>query len=256
VKTFLLWLSYDGTHFKGWQRQKDQRTVQATLERALQSMFGDGFRIRTSSRTDAGVHAFRHPVAVTTERLIPPSGIRKGLNALTPQDLAVVDVFEVPLEFSPKGCALSKTYRYVVKEGMGKDPFRDPYVWKVPSKLDLDRMAAEASCLLGEHDFTAFRAAHCDARTPVRIVNAVQIQRCGDEVAITITGNAFLRNMVRILAGSLVEVGQGRAHEGWLREVLSSRDRARAGRTAPARGLTLVDVAYPVEVLGNGACEW
>ena len=230
--------------------------MQASLEQALQSMFGDPFRIRTSSRTDAGVHALRHPVALTVERSIPPSGIRKGLNALTPEDLAIVDVFEVPLEFSPKGCALWKTYRYVVKEGMGKDPFRDRYVWKVPGKLDLDRMTAEASCLLGEHDFSAFRAAHCDARTPVRIVNAVQIQRCGNEVTITVTGNAFLRNMVRILAGSLVEVGLGKTPEGWLREVLSSQDRTLAGRTAPARGLTLMDVAYPVEVLGNGACEW
>lgn len=256
MKNLLLWLSYDGSQFFGWQRQKTHRSVQGELETALTSMFDGQFRLGTSSRTDAGVHARRHPVSVSVERDIPPMGVRKGLNALTPYDLSVIDVQEVPGGFSARKSAMGKTYRYRVRCSTIKDPFLDRFCWRVPWFLDADLMQAEARCLLGEHDFSAFRAANCDARSPVRLITSVHVERDGEEVWIQVGGNAFLRNMVRIIAGSLVEVGRGHRAPGWLKETLESKDRTRAGTTAPGRGLCLMDVTYPPELVASADNEW
>lgn len=251
MRNHLLWLRYDGALFHGWQRQQGPRTVQGELEAALDTILGRPYRLTSSSRTDAGVHALQHPVNVLCDCPIPASGLMKGLNSTLPADLSVTAALEVAADFNAKKMAVSKTYRYQVCEGRDPDPFLDRYAWRVGRPLDLDAMRHAAACLPGEHDFSAFRAADCDSKSPRRLLTALIIERTGPLVALTVSGNAFLRNMVRILAGSLVEVGTGRRGPDWLPAVLASRDRTRAGRTAPPQGLFLVGVDYPPEVFAE-----
>jgi tRNA pseudouridine38-40 synthase len=257
VRNYLLLLRYDGTGFHGWQRQDDAgasvRTVQGELERALATILGPEMHLKSSSRTDAGVHALAHPVNVQADSTIPPEGLLKGLNSLLPPDLSVFQAFTVPREFNAKKLALGKTYRYQWVEGVNRDPFVDRYAWRVKRPLDVPAMRTAASHLVGEHDFDAFRAAHCDAASSRRLLTGIVLERTDRLLSMTITGNAFLRNMVRIIAGSLTEVGLGRRTPEWIKEVLDSKDRTRAGQTAPPHGLFLLAVAYPPELLSDNA---
>lgn len=245
MRKFLLRLAYDGTGFHGWQRQLGVRTVQGELEAALDRVLGGEFRLGSSSRTDAGVHALRHPATVSTARSIPASGLLKGLNSLLGTDVAVTHAQVVDPSFDPKRMALRKVYRYRIIESQTPNPFEDKYGWRRRTPLDLSAMQAGARCLVGQHDFSSFRAADCDARHPHRFMHAVVVQRDGHVVTITVVGNAFLRSMVRVIAGTLVEVGRGRRTPASVQEVLEARDRSLAGQTAPACGLFLVDVLYP-----------
>jgi tRNA pseudouridine38-40 synthase len=257
VKALLLWVRYDGTNFHGWQVQKPgTRTVQGELTRCLETMLGQDFRLATSSRTDAGVHAMRHPVVLETESTIPAPGLLRGLNALTPPDLSVVGYHHVSQGFGSRKSALAKTYVYRVFESRIPDPFLDRQAWRVRDRVDLLAMRRAARCFIGEHDFDAFRSAHCDAPTTRRFINAMGVYRLDGLVQIVVTGNAFLRNMVRVMAGTLVEVGRHRLEPDDIAAILANRDRAQAGITAPARGLTLLDIHYPPEVLCYGACGW
>lgn len=258
-RAFLLWLRYDGTEFHGWQRQANARSVQGALEGALAVVLkgkGSSFRLGTTSRTDAGVHALRHPVGLETDSRIPMDGLLKGLNSVLPRDVSVVEVARAPEGFSARKASMAKTYVYRVMEDRVPDPFEDRYSWRLKGRLDLDAVRAGARHLLGEHDFSAFRSAECDAGTPRRLLNALVVQRDGRVVTFTVCGNAFLRNMVRIIVGSLVEVGMGRHAPEWIASVLASRDRTQAGRTAPPRGLFLAGVEFPTELLAEGAHAW
>lgn len=250
MKNYLLRLRYDGTQFHGWQRQANARTVQGELERALDTIFdGVSYRLSASSRTDAGVHALRHPVSLETDARIPPDGLLKGLNSLLPHDVSVREVLLVPSGFDAKKMALSKTYVYRILEDRIPNPFEERYAWRLPYGLDLDAMRLGAAYLLGEHDFSAFRSAQCDAKSPWRQINALVVAREGRIVTLTVNGNAFLRSMVRVIVGSLVRVGAGRESPEWISHVLESHDRTRAGLTAPARGLFLADVSFPPDLI-------
>jgi len=256
VKNYLLWIRYDGTEFHGWQRQTNARSVQGELEAALAVMLGHDFRLGSSSRTDAGVHARNHPVSLSTNSNIPQDGIQKGLNSLLPRDMAIVLIQETPPGFSARKRSIGKSYLYRVLESLAPDPFEARYSWRIKQKLDLAAMQAGAKLLRGEHDFSAFRSSQCDCRTTRRFVSSVHVERNGRVITIAVSGNAFLRNMVRIIAGSLVEVGTRRHPPAWIGEVLESRDRTMAGITAPAMGLCLRSVYFPTEVLCSGAHEW
>jgi len=167
--------------------------------------------------------------------------------------MAVSEIWRAPENFRPAKSATGKTYRYRLLESIVPDPFEERYSWRRRGPIDLPAMVAAARHLVGHHDFSAFRAADCDARSPLRLVTGIHLERRGAMIIITLTGNAFLRNMVRIIAGSLVQVGLRREKPQWIAEILASRDRTLAGQTAPPQGLFLVDVNYPAEVLCHGA---
>ncbi len=243
----LLSLEFDGTDFAGWQRQDGQRTVQACLEAALDQLLGEPpARLRASSRLDAGVHARGLPVMVTTDRDLPLVAFERGLNSLLPADLAVTAAVESHADFDVRRSAIGKEYRYTYWNRRARSPLRARTSWHAPWALDLEAMRAAAPALLGEHDFQTFRAAGCEAHTTIRRLSQLRIEASGQgEIVLVVVGNAFLQHMVRIIAGSLFEVGRRRHPPDWLGEALAARDRAAAGQTAPARGLTLWEVLYP-----------
>ena len=250
MRNIRLILQFDGTDFHGWQMQAEERTVQGELGTALRRLTGQDVVLHSSSRTDAGVHALAMPVNFVLETNLPLKAFVLGLNSLLPEDLRVMAADEVPLEFHARFSAQSKTYRYRVQNGRVMGPLERRTSWHVPVPISLEAVRAAAQYLLGEHDFSAFRAALCDAASPVRTIHAISAQWASQGMLeIEVTGNGFLRNMVRIMVGTLVMVGVGRRPPVWVKDVLESLDRKRAGPTAPARGLCLVRVEYPERYL-------
>lgn len=247
TRTVLLTVQYDGTDFHGWQFQPNLRTVQGELAAAVATMVQHGATLHGTSRTDAGVHARALPVAFDTARAIPAHGLLRGLNSLLPADLGVISVLDVPFGFRPREAAVAKTYTYRYQIGLARRPLTSRSSWFVRRRrLDLDAMQEAASYLLGEHDFSSFRAAHCDALSTLRTMHAVALSEpdASEMVTLTVTGNAFLRNMVRIIAGTLAEVGFGGRRASSVGDALAGRDRRLAGQTAPASGLTLTAVHF------------
>lgn len=248
VRHIRLLVEYDGGSLCGWQRQANDPTVQGHLEAALAQLLQHEVTVTGASRTDAGVHARGQVASFRTERAIPLHGIRRGLNSLLPDTIAVSDAREAPDEFHPRFSATGKHYRYTILVRPDRSPQWRDRAWHHPEPLDLEAMRAGASRLLGEHDFSAFRAAGCTAKTTIRRIDAIDItaapEDAGQLVTVDVRGNAFLRMMVRIVVGTLVEAGTGRWPPAQVAEILASKDRTRAGKTAPARGLTLVEVRY------------
>lgn len=241
-------LEYDGTGLSGWQRQNNGPTVQAHLEDALARMVGAKTPIQGASRTDAGVHARAQVAHFTTESDIPTYGFRRGLNSHLPPAIAVVACARVADDFHARFSARGKYYRYQVLNRQSRSPLQRDRAWHRPRQLDLAAMAQAGTHMCGERDFSAFRAAGCSARTTVRAVHEVRVAEAEPGlIGIDVTGNAFLRNMVRIMAGTLVAVGEGRLSADDLPGILASGDRTRAGQTAPAQGLTLMRVFYDRE---------
>jgi tRNA pseudouridine38-40 synthase len=239
-------VEYDGTGLAGWQRQANGPSVQQHLEEALAAMLQHEVRVVGASRTDAGVHARGQVASFRTERAIPLHGIRRGLNSILPPAIAVIDADEVPDDFHPRFSATGKHYRYTLLVRRDRSPFWRDRAWHRPQGVDVALMQEAAGALLGEHDFAAFRAAGCAARTTRRRVDRIAVARDGDLVTLDVRGNAFLRHMVRIVTGTLVEVGEGRRPVAEVGEILGSRDRTRAGQTAPPQGLELLSVFYGV----------
>jgi tRNA pseudouridine38-40 synthase len=240
-------VEYDGTGLCGWQRQANGPTVQGHLEAALGELLSHEVTVAGASRTDAGVHASGQVASFRTERTIPLHGVRRGLNSLLPDAIAIASATDAAEDFHPRFSATGKHYRYLLFTRAERSPRWRDRAWHHTLPLDPGAMRAAAAALIGEHDFAAFRAAGCTARTTVRRIDRIEISDTPGEpwvVAIDVHGNAFLRNMVRILVGTLVEVGQGRRPIGQVAEILASKDRTRAGITAPARGLELVSVGY------------
>ncbi|HET9626275.1 MAG TPA: tRNA pseudouridine(38-40) synthase TruA [Kofleriaceae bacterium] len=240
-------VEYDGAGLCGWQRQANGPTVQGHLEAALARLLQHEVAVAGASRTDAGVHARGQVASFRTERPIPLHGVRRGLNSMLPDQIAVVEATEVGDDFHPRFSATGKHYRYLIFTRNERSPRWRDRAWHHPDPLDPEAMRAAATALIGEHDFSAFRAAGCTAKSTVRRLDAVAITPLADEpavLAVDVRGNAFLRNMVRILVGTLVEVGEHRRAVGQLAEILAGKDRTRAGITAPAHGLELVAVRY------------
>jgi tRNA pseudouridine38-40 synthase len=245
VRHIRLVVEYDGTQLCGWQRQANGPTVQGHLEAALGKLLAHEAAVVGASRTDAGVHARGQVASFRTARAIPLHGIRRGLNSLLPRQIAVREAAEVPADFHPRFSATSKHYRYTILARPDRSPRWRDRAWHHPEPLSIEAMAAAAAPLLGEHDFAAFRAAGCTAVTTTRRVDAIDLSVPDPELLVVdVRGNAFLRNMVRILVGTLAEVGAGRRAPGQVAEILDSRDRTRAGITAPAHGLELMEVCY------------
>ena len=238
-------VEYDGSQLHGWQRQDNAPTVQQHLEEALGKLLTHETQVVGASRTDAGVHARGQVASFRTERPIPLHGIRRGLNSLLPEAIAVRDASEVPEDFHPRFSATGKHYRYTILTRPERSPRWRDRAWHHPELLDVAAMQEGARALIGEHDFAAFRAAGCTAKTTMRRVDSIAMTRRPSHLLeVDIRGNAFLRQMVRILVGTLTEVGTGRRTPGQVAEILASKDRTKAGITAPAHGLELMEVRY------------
>lgn len=237
-------LEYDGSDFVGWEVQPGQRSVQGAVEQGLEDLLGHAVRVSVSGRTDAGVHALGQVASFVTEVERSPRAMRDGLSSYLPQDVACVHAEPVELDFDPRRLARRKHYRYAWLARPSRSPMRRGRAWHVRQPLDVPAMHEAASHLAGTWDYSAFRASGCCARTTVRTLPGWSVQRVGDEIHLDVEGHGFLRHMIRIAAGTLVEVGRGRRPPEWVREVRDGLDRRAAGRTAPPHGLTLVSVTY------------
>ncbi|MDY0267810.1 tRNA pseudouridine(38-40) synthase TruA [Trichloromonas sp.] len=244
MKTIRLTIEYDGTAYVGWQIQANGTAVQQVLEEALAKVLGHTVRLTSSGRTDAGVHARGMVAHFRTERELPMSAYREGLNCLLPPDIAVCAAVEAAGGFHARFDARGKWYRYTLHTASVRSPLAARYAWHVPRPLDEERMRQGAELLVGRHDFAAFRTSGCDAVTTVREMRSVELVRDGELLHIDVRGTAFLRNMVRIMAGTLVEIGWGKMDLDELAGVLRAEPGLRAGRTAPPQGLCLMEVRY------------
>jgi len=243
-RVFKLVLSYDGTDFRGWQVQPDAPTVQGTLLDAAQRFLGPAPRVIGASRTDAGVHALRQTASLTIASALDAAAVRGALNAALPASIRVLSAAEAAPGFDARRAALGKRYAYLVDNGAVAAPLWRRVAWHVPAALDVAAMRAALMALRGRHDFSAFCAAGATA-PPVCRVSAIHVVRRRERVALLISADRFLHHMVRNIVGSAVEVGRGARPVEWLGAVLASRDRTRAGPTAPAHGLVLARVRYP-----------
>ena len=239
-----LTLEYDGTDYCGWQLQPTGKTVQGVLEKAISTLVGRATRITGSGRTDAGVHALGQVANFLSDKQLEPYRVQRALNALTPEDVTITTVEIVPDGFDARRLGRSRIYEYRILNRSSPSPFHLRYAWHVHDSLDLAAMRQAITCLNGEHDFSSFRGAGCDAAHPVRTVYATSINRTGDVIVFTVEATAFLRHMVRNLVGTLVEVGRQQRSPQSFAALLDARDRTQAGMKAPAQGLFLMEVKY------------
>jgi tRNA pseudouridine38-40 synthase len=239
-----LTVEYDGTNYCGWQIQPNGQSIQAVLERAVSTFLGMATRVTGSGRTDAGVHALGQVVNFFSDKDVEPQRIRRGLNALTPEDISIKEVEIVPDSFDARRDGRSRVYEYRILNRPTASPFYLNRAWHLHQPLDLNAMREAISCLVGEHDFSSFRAAGCDAAHPIRKVYRVSLDACGARLLFNIEATAFLRHMVRNIVGTLAEVGFGLRTPQSFNDLLEARDRTKAGQTAPACGLYLVEVKY------------
>lgn len=238
-------VEYAGTRYAGWQEQRHADSVQGALEAALSRVAAEPVEVVASGRTDAGVHALGQVVHFDTTVHRPLRGWCLGGTTHLPDDIAITWAREVPASFDARRSAESRRYRYVLMDRLTRPAWltgRVGWTWR---RLDAAPMHAAARSLIGEHDFEAFRAAACQAAHARRCLNALTVSRCGDYLHFDLVANAFLHHMVRNIVGSLMAVGAGEREPGWIDDVLASRDRRRAGMTAPAAGLYLVGPRYP-----------
>jgi len=240
-----LGIEYDGTSYNGWQRQKTGLGVQQRLEEALSLVANERVEVVCAGRTDTGVHASGQVVHFDTDSERSERGWLLGANTNLPEDISVTWVKPVDQDFHARFSAAGRSYRYLILNRLQRSALHRSRAWWVYEPLDEVPMQAAAQRLLGEHDFSAFRSAACQANTAVREITAISVSRSGDWLTIDVTANAFLMNMVRNIVGSLAAVGLGEQGVEWISDVLESRDRKAGGITAPPHGLTLVGVEYP-----------
>jgi len=257
LPTFKITLAYDGAPFVGWQRQATGTSVQGLIEDALRILDDGEVTVHGAGRTDAGVHALGQVASFTLRRAVSAAVVQRALNNHLPDQVRVIASVETAPSFHARFGSRSKTYRYRIWNAEVAHPFEQAQAWFVRGSLDVDAMAAAAASLVGRHDFAAFQAADGTQKTTARevFVSCVSTRddridqgpdvAAGRLITYEISGGGFLRHMVRAIVGSLVEIGHRRHGPEWLGEVLASRDRTRAGPTAPAHGLFLVRVEYP-----------
>ena len=246
MRILKLTLSYDGTRLVGWQRQAEGESVQGVLEDALARFEGAPVTVHGAGRTDAGVHALGQVASVEVSFAHDTATLTRALNAQLPEDVRVLSVEEAAPGFHARFSARSKSYRYCIRNSAVASPFERAYAWHVPQPLDIDAMQQASSRLLGRHDFSSFRSIGTDVPDAVRTLHTSELMTGDDGSLLTyeVSGDGFLRHMVRAIVGTLVEVGRGWRAPAQMDALLQARDRARAGATAPPHGLFLVRVDY------------
>lgn len=249
-KRVRLWVSYDGTNYHGWQVQNNGITIESELNRALSDLYGREIKVIGASRTDAGVHALGNVAIFDVDSPIPAEKVCYALNARLPEDIRVMRSDEVPSDWHPRKCSSKKTYEYRIYLGEILPPVKRLYCHHVYRPLDVEAMRQAAARLVGEHDFKSFCQENAQVESTVRTIYAIELisetdpRGTAGELLIRVSGNGFLYNMVRIIVGTLLEVGVGRWEPGAVAEILEKKDRSAAGPTAPAKGLTLLKYEF------------
>lgn len=242
--TIKLTIAYVGTRYAGWQIQPARPTIQGLLEDRLSRLLQEKITLFGAGRTDSGVHAMGQVASFATGREVPLGGLRRGVNAILPEDIRILEAERVEDAFHARSDARGKEYAYRYSRGEVTSPFRAPFVCPVRGGLDLEAMRRGAAGFEGRHDFTSLAPASIDLDDLVRTITAVRLEEEGEEVVLRVRGDGFLRHMVRTIAGTLVDIGRGRRRPEEVGAILEARDRRAAGPVAPARGLTLVQVFY------------
>lgn len=237
-------VAYDGTGYSGWQVQPNAVTISQKLNEALTSLLGEEIRVTGASRTDAGVHSLGNVCTFDTDTRMPAEKISYALNQRLPEDIVVQDSCEVPESFHPRFSKSRKTYEYRILNRRFAMPTRrlDTYFYYYP--LNVVKMKEAAQLLEGEHDFKSFCSIHSQSETTVRTIYSCTVEKSDDIITIRVTGNGFLYNMVRIIAGTLIRVGAGGLEPVQIKDILAAADRSAAGPTAPAHGLTMIGIQY------------
>lgn len=244
MKRIKLTVAYDGTAYSGWQIQKNSNTIEGELAKCLKDLLEEDVRIIGASRTDAGVHALCNIAVFDTLSRMPGDKFAYAMNQKLPEDIKVRKSEEVPVDFHPRQCLSLKTYEYRIVNAAIANPTRRLYTYFTYANLDITKMREGAAYLVGEHDFRSFCTVGAQVETTIRDIHSVSIDREGEEISIKVTGKGFLYNMVRIIAGTLMEIGKGNWEPLYIKDILRSGDRQKAGPTAPASGLTLIDYKF------------
>ncbi|MDR0609882.1 MAG: tRNA pseudouridine(38-40) synthase TruA [Planctomycetaceae bacterium] len=256
MRRIKLELTYDGTNYKGWQRQSQVPSIQETLERTLGKILGEPVVVTGSGRTDAGVHALKQVAAFTTTSGLSAEVFQRALNGFLPQDIRILRVEEVPLCFHPIADAIAKRYRYLIDNNRPLFPLTRNYCWVYGEPLDIDTMRQAAQFLLGKQDFSCFQSQGSPRKTTIRTISDILVERINDLnglypplICIEVESDGFLYNMMRTIAGTLTLLGveghRGVGNPERMKEIIASQNRAFAGATAPAHALYLIDVVYP-----------
>jgi tRNA pseudouridine38-40 synthase len=242
--TYKLIMAYDGTNYHGWQRQKNGITVQEVLENVLSQMFGKETVVTGCSRTDAGVHAKNYVCSFSGETTIPPDKIPFVLNTMLPPDIRAYECVPMHDSFNARFETVTKAYEYKIINRSFADPLLRNFAWHYPIELDVGKMQRAAAIIQGKHDFASFCAAGSSVKTTVRNLTELSVRKDGDTITVRAAADGFLYNMVRIIVGTLVYVGNGKLSEDDIKELIEKKDRRLMGITAPPQGLSLVEVNY------------
>lgn len=244
MRRLLLTIQYDGSAYHGWQVQKNAITIQEVLQNAIERVFNKRLDVIGCSRTDSGVHANDYKVSFDTDMDIAPENVVLALNGYLPKDVAVIECTEVSLDFHPRYNVKTKQYVYKLYNGRIRNPFLADYTLHYRRAIDAEYLNNEAQAYVGQYDFSGFCSVDSDVEDTVRNVKSFTVTRDGDMVYFTVEADGFLYNMVRIMVGTLLFVSEGKIKEGELKDVILSKDRTRAGKTAPPQGLYLNKVNY------------
>lgn len=246
MRRILVTVSYDGTAYSGWQKQKNEniKTVQGEFERACKRLFKTEIGTIGASRTDAGVHALGQRAVFDIDSTIPTDRIPMALNSFLPEDIVITAAEDAEADFNPRFAAKSKTYEYKIYNSPFRNPIYRNFTEYVREKLDVTKMKQAAEAFVGEHDFKGFCSSGNSSKTTVRTIYGISVEKDRSVITIRVTGNGFLYNMVRIIAGTLIYVGNGKIDPSDMADIIASGDRIRAGKTAGPSGLTLMEVVY------------
>ena len=245
MRNIRLVIEYDGTNYHGWQIQPNATSIQETIEDRLQKITQEEIRLIAAGRTDAGVHAVEQVANFSTNSQLDINNIQRGLNSLLPPDIAIKEISEAEQDFHSRYSAKSKIYRYVILNRRFPSPLYRNFSWFIPFKLDIKEMKSAVQCLIGEHDFSSFKASGCNSHNPIRELYGISLDKDPKGFIIfEIEANAFLKQMVRNIVGTMVDVGKGKIGVSEFEDIFLSKDRKKAGITAPPQGLFLVKIKY------------
>lgn len=244
MRNIKLTIEYDGTNYVGWQRQKNGTSIEETIEKAIMNITGENVKIIGSSRTDAGVHAKGQTANFYTMSKIPDLKFASAINSKLPRDIVILEALDVDKNFHSRYSSIGKRYSYKILNRKQPPAYFKNFVEHCPYELNYSHMVSASGAFLGKHDFTAFKSTGSSAKTSIRTIKMIELTKNDDLITINIEGDGFLYNMVRIIAGTLIDVGRGRICPDSIMDIIESRDRGKAGKTAGASGLCLERVYY------------